>query len=672
MALITQQRGSLGRWWSLICIGLFLLLREARGEVNNETSPTHIFKSRPDLHAPMIDILLLQPDLVEPGYIFIAPYRNLDPGPYIYDNQGELVWSGAGWSGPRVAHTPRVCQYHGEDHLCFFTGEQHQGFSRGHGVIMDKHYRTVRTIEAHGAGATSDMHEFKMAPYADGKSVLMTVYQPRQYDLTTNPRFNVKDGMGWIVEGVFQEIEIDTNKLLFEWRSLDHVDPGDAWTTPHSTDTSGNGWQEWHPWDYFHLNSIDKNKEGDYLISARHCSAIYKLSGKDGSIIWTLGGVKSDFETTNFNFAYQHHARWLSETAEKTVISMFNNGFNGYNETTDLSHGFIIEIDHVTKKATMTRKWGAPDIVGGGLRSASQGSMQLLPGGNVHIGWGDHARYSEHTWDGTPAMYARLAKDPSGVPSYRSNKYNWTAQPLTKPALWTYSKEGAATNDQKMAFWASWNGATEVASWNFFTADSATGPWNFVASEEKRGFETVHHSRSFSQWAYAQALDKSGKVLEDSVISRTFVPSEKLRPFCGDEGCRQAEPIKLEDEDFTPYEMPNEVGQETLSTGRGFDTTGYYHGFDGGGHEADRPDGEEDGGNASIEPSTPDVLPSGGNRNEYHFSAPGPMLDGNPKGGIGSSNIVVLLIGVVTGFFASFCFNFVRGRGYRRVQTYEP
>ncbi|KAI7631811.1 hypothetical protein KC322_g22742, partial [Hortaea werneckii] len=238
----------------------------------------------------------------------LAPYRNVDPGPYIYDNYGNLVWSGAGSSGPKTAHAPRVCTYQGSDHLCYFQGEQHQGFARGHGVIMDQNYRIVKTVESSGAGASSDMHEYKMTPYSNGTTVLMTVYQPRQYDLTINPRFNVYHGMGWIVEGVFQEVEIDTGRVVFEWRSLDHVDPGLSWTLPGTTDTSGDGLHEKSPWDYFHLNSIDKNIDGDYLISARHVSAIYKLSGKDGSIMWQMGGNAPTINTTNFLFAYQHHA----------------------------------------------------------------------------------------------------------------------------------------------------------------------------------------------------------------------------------------------------------------------------------------------------------------------------------------------------------------------------
>ena len=460
--------------------------------------------------------------------------------------------------------------------MCFFTGSQHQGFSRGHGIIMDKHYRTVKVIEAYGAGTSSDMHEFKMTPYSDGTSVLMTVYQPRQYDLTTHPKFNVKGGMGWIAEGVFQEIDIETGRLLFEWRSLDHIDPGEVWTWPHSTDTSGDGTTEWHPWDYFHLNSIDKNREGDYLLSARHSCAIYKISGKDGSIIWRMGGSKPDFEQTNFIFSYQHHARWISENDTHSVISFYDNGANGFNFSSQHSHGLIVEIDHMAKKATMLKKWGAPES-SGGVRAGSQGSMQILEDGNIHIGWGEKAFFSEHTPDGIPVMYGKLAKPISGVPSYRSGKYNWTGVPLTKPALWTFSKYGMG----KMAFYVSWNGATEVRSWNFFTSESSSGPWTYVGNEEKIGFETLFWSTDSAGWAYAQALDARGRVLEESVIAKAFVPSEKLRKHCGDGWCEDAQKVKTEDSDFKPFEDVFEVDQQYLenyaSPNRQFDTRNYYH-----------------------------------------------------------------------------------------------
>ncbi|KAK5126027.1 hypothetical protein LTR85_011382 [Meristemomyces frigidus] len=560
------------RWhWSFWLLGIILLLQDAQAQLNNETAPTSQFKSRPDLHAPIIDFTILRPELVTPGYIFIAPYRNVDPGPYIYDNYGNLVWSGAGSSGPKTAHAPRVCTYKGQDHICYFQGEQHQGFARGHGVIMDQNYRIVKTVESSGAGASSDMHEFKMTPYADGTTVLMTVYQPRQYDLTTNSRFNVERGMGWIVEGVFQEVEIETGRVVFEWRSLDHVDPGLSWTMPGTTDTSGDGLDEQSPWDYFHINSIDKNIEGDYLISARHVSALYKLSGQNGSIMWQMGGNAATLRTTNFVFSYQHHARWVSENSTHTVLTFYDNASNTYNSTGEFSHGWMILIDHIAETATMIKEWGAPEPEGG-LLSGSQGNMQMLPNGGCYIGWGEHAYFSEHTADGSAVMYAKLADRASNVMVYRSNKYNWTAQPLTKPALWSYSRTG-----EKMVSFVSWNGATEVRSWNFYTSENASGPWMFAGNADKHGFETEFHTPNVTRWSYAEALDMNGRPLETSVIARTFQPSESLVQYCNDRGCGRPEQSRGQDE--TRYEQEVNVDQKFLSPNRGFNTSRYYEEF---------------------------------------------------------------------------------------------
>ena len=92
--------------------------------------------------------------------------------------------------------------------------------------------------------------------------------------------------MGWIVDGVFQEVDVETGELLFEWRSLDHIPPSASYTMAGTTDTSGNGLAEDTPWDYFHINSVDKDADGNYLISARDACAIHKINGTDGEIIW--------------------------------------------------------------------------------------------------------------------------------------------------------------------------------------------------------------------------------------------------------------------------------------------------------------------------------------------------------------------------------------------------
>ena len=588
------------------------------------------------------------------------------------------MWSGAGSSGPKTAHNPHVCQYKGSDHLCYFQGEQHQGFARGHGVIMDRHYRIVRTVESSGAGASSDMHEFRITPYSNGKTALMTVYQPRQYDLTTNPKFNVEKGMGWIVEGVFQEVDIATGNVVFEWRSLDHVDPGDSWTMPGTTDTSGDGLHEISPWDYFHLNSIDKNEEGDYLLSARHVSAIYKVSGKDGSILWQLGGATPSFEQENFVFSYQHDAKWISENKTHTVFSFYDNASNTFNNTNKFSHGWIISIDHTAKRATMIKEWGAPEPEGG-LLSGSQGSIQLLPGGGAHIGWGEHSYFSEHTADGEATMYGILATRPSNVMIYRSTKWNWTAQPLTKPALWTYSKAGS----KKMVFYVSWNGATEVKAWNFFTGKSATGPWKLAEKKSKKGFETVLHLDKYHEWAYAQALDANGDVLEESVIAKTFVPSESLQEFCGDDDCAPAH--RVNDGDYTNLTAEVSVDQQTLSTNRGFDTSHYYMNET---QKADLPETDAESeaqfsasSMSRVRPTATGAAAGTTQTTTTSFSAPTPASDSSTtstsqsssSGGSGSyvtSSLFILLVGVVAGFILAIFSTFLYRNG--ALRRFEP
>ena len=435
---------------------------------------------------------------------------------------------------------------------------------------MDKNYRVVKTIDSAGAGASSDMHEFRITPYSGGETVLMTVYQPRMFDLMTNPRYKITGGMGWIVEGVFQEIEIDTGRVLFEWRSTDHLDPSLGYTLPATTDTSGDGLTENTPWDYFHINSIDKNEHGDYLISARHMAAIYKISGKDGRIMWELGGANPTFHQTNFNFSSQHHARWQSENGTHTVMSFFDNASNGVNHTDTWSQAYFITIDHVNNTATAFKTYNAPEPQGG-LLSTSQGNVQLLPNGNVHIGWGEHAHFSEHTAEGSAIMYAKLANHWSNVMVYRSYKFPWVGQPLTKPALWTYSHMNDA--ESGMVFYVSWNGATEVASWNFYASHNASGPYQLVGNTKKTGFETTSRYSNVTGWAFAEALDKHGNALDRSVIAKTFVPSAALAPYCNEWACEKAEHNSdLNDLSFGYME----TRPEYQSQNRGYDTSKYY------------------------------------------------------------------------------------------------
>ncbi|RAH44829.1 MFS general substrate transporter [Aspergillus brunneoviolaceus CBS 621.78] len=511
---------------------LYTFLPSVTAEVDS------VFKSRPDLYPPVLTLEHRNPDKLSPGYIFVGPYEAANSGPYIYDDEGNLVWSGWGNSGPGNAHGMHVCQYQGKDHLCFFQGVQQNGYCRGHGVIMDSNYRIVRTVVPGGGMASSDMHEFK--PINDGKTALLTVYQQRQFDMSL---WNVKTGMGWLMESVFQEVDVETNEVLFEWKSLDHVDPSAAYTWPSHTDTSGTGLDPRSPWDYFHINSIDKNSEGDYLISSRHTCAIYKISGQDGSVIWQLHGANPSFKNINFSFSQQHDARFLSENATHTLLSLYNNGFNGFNRTHDYSSGMIILIDHRDNTATQLLEYAPP---GKTMISSSQGNLQVLPNGNAFIGWGNNAYISEHDEQGNLLLWGYIDKD--RIMNYRAQKFQWEGNPTDVPAMWTYAK--SSETYAPTTFYVSWNGATRVKYWRFYGAQNATGPFMLIKQVAKDGFETSYTAGEFYQWTYAEAVDVEGQVLGKSRSLFTFVPSAELQNFCATDACENAQ----------SYGMPNEEG----------------------------------------------------------------------------------------------------------------
>lgn len=335
--------------------------------------------------------------------------------------------------------------------------------------------------------------------------MLFTVYQPRQYDLSA---YGIKTQQGWVMDGVFQEVDIKSGAVLFQWGSLDHIPLTETYVPLGINPVVGDGLSNTTAWDYFHINSVDKSSQGDYLISARHTSGIYKISGKDGSVIWRLGGLNSTFHMANFNFSSQHDARFHKDNNTHTVLSLFDNGSNNYRNTSLTSSGMIVSIDHQTNTATLLQRFEAPAP---GLRSTSQGNTQVLSNGNVFIGWGSIPSFSEHTADGAPVYYATLT-NPDSM-NYRAFKYNWTATPSDPPDFTAQAPSNGATS-----FWASWNGATDYTHWNFYGTSSASDQFVLLAKIGKQGFQTTYTSPSFHPLAFAEAVAIDGSSIKNSSV----------------------------------------------------------------------------------------------------------------------------------------------------------
>ncbi|KOC09279.1 hypothetical protein AFLA70_39g003881 [Aspergillus flavus AF70] len=491
-----SQRCNMGFFSIGPCLHSIILINRATLNLNQ----------RPDIRAPVMEISLKNDSLITPGYIFMAPYQTELPGPYIYDTDGNLVWTGADGSTTELFHDLQVCPYEGSDHLCYFQGNQIEGYARGRNIILNKDYAQAATVQSGDGLTLSDMHELDII---DNTSVLIAIYQPRRYNLTA---YNVSADNGWVMDGVFQEINITSGKVLFEWRSLDHVGISETYTPIRLNTVVGDGLSNATAWDYFHINSVDKNDDGDYLVSARHTSCIYKISGADGSIQWRLGGTNSSIKLQDYNFSSQHDARFIQENDTVTVISLFDNASNGYRNTSSTSSGIIVSIDHATNTSSLMKRYQAP---GNGLLSTSQGNLQILANQNTFIGWGNNPSISEHTEDGTPVFFATL-EDPRAM-NYRAFKFNWTGEPSDNPTLRTY----AAAPGSATTFWVSWNGATEVDYWNFYGTTSTSEEFRLLTKADRQGFQTTYTSTDYHPRAYAEAVSSDGSSLGNSSVVNT-------------------------------------------------------------------------------------------------------------------------------------------------------
>lgn len=133
--------------------------------------------------------------------------------------------------------------------------------------------------------------------------------------------------------------------------------------------------------------------------------------------------------------------------------------------------------------------------------------------------------------------------------SYRVRKHNWTATPHDAPAVFAYAQND--TSAAETVFYVSWNGATEVAAWNFYSVaeeqdgdqsarQGGTGSkeWTLLGTANKTGFETRVRMPKYARWVFAEAVGRDGKAIRRSRICRTFVPAAgRLRDVCDEWGC---------------------------------------------------------------------------------------------------------------------------------------
>jgi hypothetical protein len=424
------------------------------------------------------------------GHIFLDAQNTGQPAAYILDHRADLIWyrpssrSGHG----RSIFNVRVQGYHGRPVITYWEGRVvSPGVGRGKDLILNQHYQTIHTVTA-GDGYKkrgTDLHEFTLGHERSEAVAFVTIWSP----VKTNLSSVGGPGNGTAIDWIIQEIDVATNKVIWEWHALRHV----------PVRASYQRYVPGHPYDYFHLNSIQPLSNGHIIISARNTWAVYSIDKSNGKVTWELGGKHSTFRLgRGARFYWQHHATLHNHG----LLTLFDDGAPPPEERQ--SRALVLHIGINTHRATLVHAYTHNPAT----LAYGEGSTQLLSNRNVFVGWGSRQYFSEYTPRGRQ-VFSGSFRVP--VQSYRAYRFkNWVGNPLRPPAI-AIRKTGAA---HRYNVYASWNGSTRVARWRVLGASTRHGSYAPVGSRVRwSSFETRIEITSRDRWFKVEALTGRGRVL---------------------------------------------------------------------------------------------------------------------------------------------------------------
>jgi hypothetical protein len=421
-----------------------------------------------------------------PGDLFLAPYQGEgSPGPMISEQDGALVWFHPLPAGDESTNF-QVQQYEGKPVLTWWQGRILKvGFGQGEDEIYNSSYQPVTKVRA-GNGYRADLHEILLTPQG---TAWIDSFDP----IHMNLRSVHGSANGILTDSVVQEIDVKTGLVMWEWHALGHIPLHDSYNTvPSNT----------YPWDYIHVNSIavggDSNQSGDVLISARNSWELYDVNIKTGAFNWQLGGGHSNFKLEPGTKTYwQHDAEWQPGG----LISVFDNGSTPPKEKQ--SRGVLLKPDYTNKTVSLVKAFTNPTKT---LLAPAQGNLLKLAEGNWLMGYGNLPNFTEYNASGQVLLDGELGPN---VQDFRTYLSPWSGHPTTSPAI------VAKRSGSSITVLTSWNGATEVASWQLL-AGSSSSSLTVLATVPKSGFQTDATLTSSASYVESQALNANGSVIGSS------------------------------------------------------------------------------------------------------------------------------------------------------------
>ncbi len=463
------------------------------------------YVSAPNLHPPRLSISsIARPGTRAAGDVMVSVFKNIalsqpmtgQGGPLILDSQLRPVWV---HPGPQNAYdlNLRTQTFEGKPALGWWQGVLTNvgAVTSGEEIVVDQHYKTIATLRGTG-GWVLTPHELLIS----GRDAWVTANKN-----VSGQNLTALGGPanGTVTDSAVQEYDLKTGKLLYSWAALgdNQIPLSQSQTHPPPTG----------PWDAYHINSINLVGKTQFLVSMRNTWGAYLVNIATKQIVWTLGGKGSSFTFgPNASFAWQHDVQ-IEPHGEVSVFddaccNLLGHGMIG--APSGPSRGLVLKLDTTNHTATLVAQY----LHHPKLDTATQGDTQLLPGGDVLVGWGGLPYFSEYTQAGSLLFDASF---PAPDISYRAYVFPWVGKPSAPPS-------GAArTRNGQVTVYASWNGATQVAKWEIL-AGSSSAHLATVATASKNGFETaVKIGRSYPSFQVA-ALDAKHHVIGRS---KTFKPA---------------------------------------------------------------------------------------------------------------------------------------------------